>query len=452
MAQFYRMGKLILIFILTLSLLWMLENTSAEEEAVELKFQVAWEDQNNPIALTNGSNSPNGARRPKIAVAPNGNSVAVVFNHQESASGDDNDPYYIRSDNNGQTWTSLVQVFNSAENSIQPSISIGDDNFAHVVWVENNNKIYYAKQGTWPNSFTRVSDDPGANMIASVDSPKIVATSDTLLDVAWVQIGGGGTPSQNVYHARSTNGGTAWTVTGVFSVPDALAVDMYVQNNTIHLVWQEEFISTPGRWRIMYSRSTDGGTSWSTAIEISDISSNRSAERPTFIRQSGLSRVIFTNKEIGTSAENLDAQLISYVTCQTGCISSGDWSNFANISGTFVGANTLNSETINSSMAMMGNCTIVAFHGTVEGLPDNNEILFNTVKCGNDNWITRQEITASNVRSLRPVLATQGDFVYMAYTESGNNLANDSIQFLRGELEEIFELPILYLPIISNGN
>ena len=31
-------------------------------------------------------------------------------------------------------------------------------------------------------------------------------------------------------------------------------------------------------------------------------------------------------------------------------------------------------------------------------------------------------------------------------------ISNDRIRFLRGELEEIVELPMLYLPVISNGN
>lgn len=448
MMQTKRFIKLIFSTIMILPLV-ILNTVNAEVDVTDEQFVVEWGT--NFTNLTNISNSPNGAQLPQIAVAPNGNRLMVVFNHRESAIASNNDPYFVLSNNQGTTWTAPNDIFTSnGVNSIQPSVSFDNLNNAHAVWVEDEDQILYMPESAWGGSSTvRISDDP-AN-ISSVDSPEIIASSSTVLDVVWAQLDTTAPfPSQNIFHARSTNGGASWNGGGIFTVPDALAPDMFIDSNgNIHVVWQENL--SANKWRIMYTRSTDGGQNWPTAIEISETDSDRSAERPSIIKKNGTLEVIYTEKRAGSTASALVDQSIHAVRCQSSCMSTASWTDAPQLaSGPIVGANTNNSEVIVSSMAYIDDCTLVAFHGTVGGVAENNEIVFNTSNC-DGSWSTRIEVSNENVRSLRPVIATQGDNIYLVFTQSGVSSSDNQIKFVSGQLEA-FNNRTIYLPMVDNGN
>ena len=436
-------------FILLIPFALYLNSANADEENVDAQFILNWD--NSFLPLTNSTNSSEGTRLSQIAVAPNGTRLMVVFNHQESGAANDNDPYYVFSGNNGVSWSTPNPVFTSVGvNSIQPSISFDNLNKAHAVWVENEKTLLYAQEDNWPVTSTSIDSNVGGT-VEEVDSPKMVASSSSILDVVWIErnatVGFG---SPDIYHARSVNGGTNWNSSGIklLSVVASRAPDMLVEGSTIHIVWQEE-IST-NDWEIKYVTSTDGGLNWSFPfITISDTGNGRSAERPSIVRKNGVLEVIYSEKDIGTAAEFLADQTIRHVTCAASCTLPASWTDSITASSFDVGANTHNSEVIISGMTTLNDCTIVSYHGTKDGLPDNNEIIFNTTSCESNNWTVVQEVTASSNRSLRPALATQGNFVYMVFTQAGNPpTSEDQIKFIRGELEEFVQIPTIYLPAI----
>ncbi|MEM7332859.1 MAG: sialidase family protein [Chloroflexota bacterium] len=448
--------RIVLITFLVATLGVYLNSAQAEPDEIEAEFAVSWD--NNNRALTTATNSPDGARLPQVAVAPNGTELMVVFNHQESGSASDNDPYFVFSNTNGTTWSTPRPIFTSNENSIQPSVTFDSQNDAHAVWVEDEVELFYAPQDTNDQTvFSAPSQivSGAGGIVAEVDSPKIVASSGNVLDVVWIERNqnasiGFGTP--DVYHARSLNGGSTWnsSSSSLLSAVASRAPDIRIgiNNQVIDLVWQEELSSN--RWVIRYSKSTDGGASWSFPIQISDNANDRSAERPSIVNKNGVFEVIYTEKDVGTAAEFLEDQQVRYVSClSSDCTVPANWEASIKASGFDVGANTNNSEVIISGMATLDDCTIVSYHGTIDGLPDNNEVLFNTTSCEQDEWIIPNQVTGSSVRSIRPSLATQGDFVYMVFTRAGESPSSeDQIRFFRGELEEFVEIPTIYLPLI----
>lgn len=444
MKKLSDIGKVIGIISSLLAFAWMFEFVVAETDEIAAEFIVTWDD-GSKLNLTNATNSPNGARRPKIAAAPNGSSVMVVFNRQQSASADNNDPYYVVSGNNGATWSAPQPIFTSnGINSIQPSVDYDNVNKAHAVWVEGENKLYYSQQDSWPSGFVSIKEN--ANIVF-IDSPKVIASSSSVIDVVWVEQNISGF-APDVYHARSTNGGSSWVSlsdTTLKTVKESGSPDLFVSGSTIHVVWQEEI--TTGRRRIQYSTSSNGGASWTAPVTISDNGNTKSAERPSITQKDGVLEVVYSERSVGSLAD----QSIRHISCASGCSLSGNWTDSTKASGFDVGANSNNSEVIISSVVTVNTCTIVSFHGTVNGLPDNNELVFNTTNCGGNEWTFAREVTPSSIRSLRPVMATHNGLIYMAYTQAGDGVSTkDQIRFISGELEENDDTPTLYLPIIAN--
>jgi phage terminase large subunit-like protein len=94
------------------------------------------------------------------------------------------------------------------------------------------------------------------------DSPDIAADSSGNIHVVWYD----DTPGNlEVYHKKSTDGGTTWRAvkriseTVGWSEFPVLTVD---SNNTLHVVWNDD---TPDNLEIYYGRSTDGGVAWDAA-------------------------------------------------------------------------------------------------------------------------------------------------------------------------------------------
>lgn len=429
-----------------------LRSVSADGEETAVQFRVNWNDGTHKN-LSNGTNSPNGSRLPQIVISDSGNRIMVAFNHQESGSATDNDPYYVESTNNGDSWNAPLPIYESpGVNSIQPSVSYDSSNNAHAVWVEGEDRLMYAPKTGWPSTAIQISDapNPPTSGPVEVDSPKLVASTTQIMDVVWIQRNIDGLGFPNVYHARSANGGATWNSSSseIETARASRAPDMLISGNNIHLVWQEELDTN--RWEIRYSRSLDGGITWSFPFSISDNSSERSAERPLIEIKKGVLQVIYSEKDVGTAEHFLTDQTIRYVTCSSSCNLPASWSDPSiKASGFEVGANTNNSEVIISGMTIIGDCTIASYHGTKDGLPDNNEVIFNTTSCEDDRWTIPQEVTGSGVRSLRPSLASNDTFVFMVYTRAGEPPSSqDQIRFIRGQMEEIVEIPTIYLPML----
>jgi len=90
--------------------------------------------------------------------------------------------------------------------------------------------------------------------------PAAAADSNGAVHIVWED----NTPGNSeIYYKRSPDGGTTWTAAQRLtwnsgeSIFPAIAID---PGNTIHVVWQD---STPGIDEIYYTRSSDGGLTWS---------------------------------------------------------------------------------------------------------------------------------------------------------------------------------------------
>jgi len=159
----------------------------------------------------------------------------------------------------GGGWITKRLTWNSG-GSHSPAIAVDSNNHLHVVWHDEtpgNYEIYYKKSTDGGSSWItkRLTCNSGGSY-----SPAIAVDSNNNLHVVWRDLTPG---TWEIYYSKSTDGGSSWitkrlTWNSGWSWDPALAVD---SNNNLHVVWEDD---TPGHWEIYYKKSTDGGSSWIT--------------------------------------------------------------------------------------------------------------------------------------------------------------------------------------------
>lgn len=175
------------------------------------------------------------------------------------------DIFFSKSTDGGATWSAAVNVSNNVGVSVNPAMVVNAGTI-HIAWLDGapgNNEIFFSKSTdggvTWSPA-VNVS-----NNTAQSGNPAIALDAGTIC-LAWHDE----TPGfPDIFFSKSTDGGATWsTAVNVSessggSYTPAIAVDA----GTIHLVWMDD---TPGLADIFYSNSTDGGTTWSAPVNASN--------------------------------------------------------------------------------------------------------------------------------------------------------------------------------------
>jgi hypothetical protein len=395
------------------------------EEPAEPAAAPAWEN------VINISTGDSGARLPSVAGAANGKDVIVAYVSQRSATAGDTDPYYRVSSNNGATFPSNPAAINTnaATETIDVAVAYDANSRAHALWIEenadNDRELRYARENNWPSSSTlRASvTNPGV-----IFTPRIVTSGSNTVDIVWAE---GANIIADIYHARSTNGGSSWTISGVITDTADLSQfpDLAVgSNGTIHVVWSEGLLTS----KVNYVQGTvsGGSVSWSSAIQISNQSGATNALEPSIFVKGSVVQVSYTDR-LGE-----DSQFVHYLRCANNCTNVNNWVSSGNpVSGQAVGANVGDPFDVSSTLVQVGGCSYVYFHGVRTG---SNEQILGVDSCGRWASSARDQVTATNIRALNPDLAVQNNWwIYLVY----ENKSNERIQFLRN-------LPAIYLPVV----
>jgi hypothetical protein len=211
----------------------------------------------------NLSNNPEFSESPAIAVS--GNNVHIIWT-------DNGDISYRRSTDGGATFGSTVNLSNNPENSFGRAIAVSGNN-VYVVWHdfvpgntpdgEENAEISYRRStdgGATFGSTVNLSNNAGLSQ-----SPAIAVSGNNVY-VVW----GDNTPGNDeISYRRSTDGGATFgsTVNLSNSVGDSQLPAIAVSGNNVYVVWQD---STSGDNNIFYRRSTNNGSTFGSTVNLSN--------------------------------------------------------------------------------------------------------------------------------------------------------------------------------------
>ena len=398
--------------------------------------------------------SAEGAGIPQIAVAPNGE-LMIVYNHWVTGR-TDRDPYFAVSFNGGSSWTPGIPIVASAGvDSLQLDVAYDDNSVAHAVWVQlgsGNFQLKYRQHnaGVWGTDRT-ISSVISSNPLLA--SPALYATGSNTLDVVWVEADQNSVnPTLDVYHARSTNSGSTWTVTGTVAsslLPTSQHPDLFVdENGIVYVVWEEAAVGGESEIRLVRSDSppNNATVTW-TEIDapISSLDSDIThAQQPAILNRSGTIYVVFADVR-----DSGDTQTVVRANCTGTCTSIDDWT-LATISGDAVGVNSADPFAIVPELAQNDASVFAYFHGTLPDLPDDNEAIIGVNEC--EGWASggRDLVTPTNTRSINPAIVATEETLHLAYelVTPGNPSDVHQIHYMFGSFNcgRFIYLPVVALP------
>ncbi len=202
------------------------------------------------------------------------NYVYVVFHHLAS----EYELIFLTSSDYGQTWSSTQAPAGLDAGSITPQMAVYNSN-VYLVWeqkigtVNPSYDIYFIKStnrgSTWSNQFN-ISNSPGSNS----RWVQLEVVGNTLY-CAWLE--SITYPASDIYFSKSEDGGESWWLTPPNITNNARPqnrIYMKANENNGDIYIASDDIITFNFDEIYLMKSTDGGSSWSTPINITNNSGN----------------------------------------------------------------------------------------------------------------------------------------------------------------------------------
>ncbi len=192
------------------------------------------------------------------AIAVSGSNVYIVWYDGRDGN---TELYYKLSNDNGDTWTADTRLTNNSGKSWHPSVTV-NGSVVQIVWHDDtpgNNEIFYKRSDDGGNTWT--ADMQLSNTAGSSNLPGI-AVSGSVVHVCWYDSTAG---NWEIYYKRSTDGGTTWGVDTRLTnnTASSLYSTIAVSGSIVHIAWTD---NRNGPLSILYKRSTNGGTSWGSDI------------------------------------------------------------------------------------------------------------------------------------------------------------------------------------------
>jgi hypothetical protein len=196
----------------------------------------------------------------------NTGAINVIWNTDLSGN---HEIYFSRSTDNGENWSEALNISNSSLDSLAPEITVDSSGNINVVWQEDTISseyvVYFSRSTDNGENWSEALNI--SNTLGSSGAPGIAVDSDGNIGVIWSN---GHSGNHEVYFSRSTDSGVNWSEavnisnTLVNSRASGIAMD---SARNINVVWLEG--NSVIEYIIYFSRSTDNGASWSTALNIS---------------------------------------------------------------------------------------------------------------------------------------------------------------------------------------
>ena len=179
--------------------------------------------------------------------------------------------YVLRSFNFGESWTDPIPIFNAPYGGFIDGIASGST--FHFTWNGRLNldsilEVYYIRSTdygqNWLENVVISEQDRYHSQIPAIALDEVGDPAITWMDFKYAPPGFTG----DIFARRSSDSGATWNpVNELVYNHKAVQSDVAVKGDTIHVIWEDE---TPNMFypRIQYSKSTDGGISWSEPFRL----------------------------------------------------------------------------------------------------------------------------------------------------------------------------------------
>ena len=180
----------------------------------------------------------------------------------------DRDIYFSRSTSHGANWNTNVRVDDSGTaDATSPAMAVDpSDGKIYVVWADKrtgDGKIYIANstdKGTTFGSSVRVDNDAGTGY--DLGYPDVAVTATGTVVVAWNDVSASG----DVFFSRSTDGGDTWSADITLSDGPGSEVQQYpaiaTYLNNVYVVWEDDRAT---HLDVRMRKSADGGATFPAA-------------------------------------------------------------------------------------------------------------------------------------------------------------------------------------------
>lgn len=149
-----------------------------------------------------------------------------------------------------------------------PNFGVATEDLVHVLWSDQtptNSEIFYRRAGgTFDPSVTiNLSGNPGSSAFPAI------AVAGSNVYAVWMDNSGSTTGSYDIRFRKSTDGGAIFSPAIRISnnAGQSLFPAIAAFGNNVYIVWTDD---TPGNHDIFLSRSTDGGTTFGSPINLSN--------------------------------------------------------------------------------------------------------------------------------------------------------------------------------------
>ncbi|MGE5373954.1 MAG: sialidase family protein [Bacteroidota bacterium] len=257
---------------------WLQNNKSDIVVAKSMDFGATWS-----VVTADSTNA--GTDKPILAVR--GQDIYVVFNHSQTMWG-------AYSHDGGLTFTSVKVNQNGKLGwSLAGGGTVTPDGAVYFSWdgyegnggAKGNVNLYISRStdggATWTTKTLDVSSSPPDCSAYSCGwaflGPQMTMTSDSAgnLYALW-NAGSAARGPERIYFAKSTDGGSTWTSRqDVSSAPQgsqhAFPAIAATGNGDVRISWMDARAANGGldKWNVYFRSSTNGGSSWSSEVDLS---------------------------------------------------------------------------------------------------------------------------------------------------------------------------------------
>jgi hypothetical protein len=291
---------------------------------------LSWSTSQAPFSRCTGGNAGNGgdfarASDPWVTIGADGIAyqIAIAFNGATFAANSSSAVLVSRSTDGGRTWGNPQTLIRDGATPFNDKESITADpltpGFAYATWDRleqgGHGPTYFARTTNGGQSWegARVIHDPGGRS-QTLNNQVLVTTVDgvhTLLDVFTQFDVIDNVPFPHVGLVRSTDHGATWSA--AIRVSDLRAIGAYDPQNparglrdganigsfaagpagVVVGVWQDSRFSAGARDGIAFSRSFDGGSTWSAPVQINRVPGVQALLPAVSVRADGTIGVLY---------------------------------------------------------------------------------------------------------------------------------------------------------------